>query len=95
MLEPQEKIMLERALKLAEDNNRIITKMYRAQKWARFFHTLYWVIVIGTAVGAYYFIQPYVDVAVESFGGFGESVERVKTIFNPSEALEGTTNSVE
>lgn len=78
MLEPQEKVMLERALDLAEKNNKIITKMYRAQKWARFFHTLYWILVIGSAIGAYYLIQPYVE-SVSS--GFAESVKNVKGVF--------------
>lgn len=70
--------MLERALDLAEKNNKIITRMYRAQRWARVFHTLYWVIVIGSAVGAYYLIQPYVE---GISANFSENVNKVKNVF--------------
>lgn len=78
MLEPQEKAMLEKALDLAEKNNKIITKMYHAQRVARVFHILYWVLVIGSAVGAYYVIQPYIEGITD---GFSENVDKVKHVF--------------
>jgi len=34
-----------------------------------FMTVVYWVIIIGSAVGAYYFIQPYVDQIVNVYGG--------------------------
>ncbi len=79
MLDPQEKNMLTRALELAEDNNKILNKMRRSQKWTRIFHTVYWVIIIGTAVGAYYLIQPYVESLLSTFG-LGDNVESLRNI---------------
>ncbi len=88
MLEPNEKIMLQRALDLAEQNNDILVKMRRGLRWARFFHSIYWIIVIGTAVGAYYVIQPYVETITGPLGGFSESVEKVKGILHTDDATK-------
>lgn len=79
MLEPQEKIILQRMLDLTEKNNSFLTKLYSAHRWTVFFHIIYWVLVVGAAVGAYYYIQPYVETIS---GGFSESVEKVQRVFD-------------
>ncbi len=54
---------------MAEDNNKILHSMRRSQRWASVARGMYWLLIIGSAVGAYYFIQPYVDQLMGVYGG--------------------------
>lgn len=45
--------------KMVSDNNRMLTKMRRAQRNAAFMRLLYWLVIIGLAIMAWYYIQPY------------------------------------
>ncbi len=70
-METEEQEMLERVLKLSEQNNRILRGMRREATWSRIFHILYWVLIIGVSVASYYYIKPYLgqlNDALESIG---------------------------
>lgn len=62
---PQEdedvKELLEKNLEINEDNNKMLRAIERREKWNRILYIGYWLIIIGSALGVYYFIQPYVD----------------------------------
>lgn len=58
---PEEREMLERTAALAEDNNKMLHAMRRSMFWSRVMGALYWIAIIGISIGAFYFIQPYVD----------------------------------
>ena len=53
------KELVRQAVALGEENNNLLRKMRRAEKWSSFFRFIYWIIIIGLSVGAFYFIQPY------------------------------------
>lgn len=57
----QEKRMLEESLALARENNRLIKKIRRSALWGRAARVVYWVIIFGATIGAFYFIQPYIE----------------------------------
>ena len=59
------KELVRQAVALGEENNSLLRKMRRAEKWSSFFRFIYWIIIIGLSVGAFYFIQPYAT-ALES-----------------------------
>ena len=65
MEDNETKELLEKELEIAQENNKILKKIQRGMRLANFFSILYWLFILGTAVGAYYFLQPF----VESFGG--------------------------
>ncbi len=71
-MNPDEKKLLEETAELSRENNKILHQLRRSLVWGRIMHTLYWVIIIGASVGAFYFIQPYID-SVRSLTGGGES----------------------
>ncbi len=58
---PEEKSLLERTYKLAEDNNSILRSMRRSNRIGLAMRIFYWVIIIGAGIGALYFLQPYID----------------------------------
>ena len=82
--------LLERNLKLTEENNKILRKMHRAALWKNFFSVLYWVFIVGTALGAYYFLQPYVGTLQGMLGSLKGNVETVKTINGAIQTIGST-----
>ena len=58
---PEEKELLKRTAVLVEENNKMLHSIRNSMRWARVMSILYWVFIIGSAVGAYYLIQPYID----------------------------------
>lgn len=57
----QNEHMLRRILDLAEENNSMLRKLRRGQIYGRIWSITYWTIIIGAAIGAFYFLQPYID----------------------------------
>ncbi len=77
---PEEREMLYRTVELAEENNKILRKMRRSALISNVLTLLYWFIIISAAFGAYYFIQPYLDVIIKSYNGMSDSLNSVKSI---------------
>lgn len=48
--------------------------MQRAVWYGRVFGFIKWVIIIGITIGAYYYIQPYLNTLLSIYGNLGESV---------------------
>lgn len=66
---PEERQLLIQTNRLVEENHAMLRKMRRAAFWGRAWHLLYWLIIIGISVGAYYYIQPYIDQLLNLYGG--------------------------
>lgn len=66
-MSPEEKALLKRSLELAEENNQMLRSMHRSMKFQRIMSIIYWVFIIGSAVGAYYLIQPYVESVIGAY----------------------------
>ncbi|HVS79406.1 MAG TPA: hypothetical protein VHF05_00320 [Candidatus Paceibacterota bacterium] len=62
-----ERDLLERILDLTEENNKILRKIERANRWSLIFRIIYWLFVIGAAVGIYYYIQPYQESLIHAY----------------------------
>lgn len=58
---PDEHRILIETRELAEANNDILRKMQRSQRASLAFRVMYWLVIIGLSVGAFWFIQPYID----------------------------------
>ncbi len=71
-MNPEERHLLERSLKLSEENNKILRKMQRIHRWA-----VVWgfikvaLIVVPLAIG-YFYLQPYFEEASNNFSGIQE-----------------------
>lgn len=71
-MDPESKRLLEETFELAKENNEMLQSMKRSMQMARVMSILYWVFIIGSAVGAYYFIQPYVEQVTNIYSGAGD-----------------------
>ncbi len=58
-MDPESKKLLEDTLRLEQDNNKILHSMRRTMRFSSIMTFIYWIIIIGSAVGAYYYFQPY------------------------------------
>ncbi|KKW11235.1 MAG: hypothetical protein UY50_C0018G0003 [Parcubacteria group bacterium GW2011_GWA2_49_9] len=75
---PEERQLLIQTSRLVEENNKILRKMHRAALWGRIMRILYWAVIIALSVGAYYFIQPYVEQVQGIYGGVKGDVENIR-----------------
>ena len=68
------KQLVDENIKLARENNKMLKKMRSSMRWASFFRLLYWIVIIGSAVGAYYYLQPFID-------GIRDNAEGIFSVF--------------
>jgi len=71
-MSPEEKVLLERTLKLSEENNRILHKMQKAARWATIWGFIKVAIVIVPLVLGYIYLQPFLDQALDNFNSVKE-----------------------
>ena len=65
---PEERSLLERTHKLAEENNEILRGIRRSNRISVIFRVAYWVIILAISFGAFYFIQPYIESLTGAYG---------------------------
>ncbi len=80
-MSPEERELLNKSVALAEENNKILHSMKRSMRLASIARAVYWVFIIGSAVGAYYLIQPYIDQLTEVYSGAQSNLSDFKEMF--------------
>ncbi len=84
---PEEKHLLERTLKISEENNALLKSMRRYTRIGTIFRLLYWGLIIGVSVGAFYFIQPYVNQVFELYSGIQGNIDSLNGLGGASNSL--------
>ena len=79
-MDPEIKKLLYETHELAEENNKMLRKVRGVQKRQAFLSFLHWFLIIGVAIGAFYFLQPYISKVRAFFGDVSSAVEKVKDI---------------
>jgi hypothetical protein len=67
-MNPEERSLLERTYKMTEENNEILKSLRRTSRLGIVMKIFYWVVIIGTTLGAFYFIRPYMDFLANGLG---------------------------
>lgn len=67
LMTPEEREMLKKTLGLAQENNKMLHSIRRSMFWGRVTRIIYWIIIIGAAIGVYYYIEPYIDSVTDAF----------------------------
>ncbi len=70
----QEKELIEETLEVSKENNKMLKKIWRDVKYKRFITFAYWMVVIGLAFGAYYYIQPILESVGAGYGDISEGI---------------------
>ncbi len=66
-MNPEEKVLLERTLKLSEENNQILRKLDRKARWTFIWGFVKIAIVIVPLVLGYLFLQPFLSKSLENY----------------------------
>lgn len=75
---PEERELLRRSISLAEENNDILRSIRQSMRLARLMSLIYWMFIIGSAIGAYYYAQPY----IQQFTGLYNSAQNDLSTFS-------------
>ena len=81
-MDSEDKELLKRAVALSEENHDMLRSMQRSMRLGRFMSILYWVFIIGSTVGAYYLIQPYLEQVMGIYGGAKTGVSNYQGILD-------------
>lgn len=73
----EERELLERTLKISEENNRILKSMRRAGRLGTAFRIFYWLMIIGLGFGTYYFIEPYMKQFNTVYSQFEKTLKNI------------------
>ena len=74
------KKLLEENLKVSKENNVILTKIRNVQRWGQITRVLYWVLIIGVSVGAFYYIKPYLGNLLNLYSGGVSNINNISDI---------------
>ncbi len=80
-MNPEEKELLKKTLELAKENNQMLHSIKRQMLWGRIFRVIYWVIIIGAAIGIYYYVDPYINDAIDAYGSLKSNVQDFGDLF--------------
>ncbi len=83
---PEERELLRRSIALSEENNDILRGIQRSMRLSRLLSLVYWLFIIGSAVGAYYLVQPYIQAVTSAYGGASSNINDIISNF------QGLTN---
>ncbi|MDP3958005.1 MAG: hypothetical protein Q8Q36_00900 [bacterium] len=82
-MDPELKTLIKENLALARETNELVHKMHSAQKWARFLRLLYWLVLIGISVGAFYYLSGPLQTLIDTYrgllGGFEKAQQGVSS----------------
>ena len=79
-MDPDIKQLLEENLKISKENQELIKKVYSIERWALITKFLYWFIIIAVAIGALYFIKPYLGGILNIYSGGVSDINTIKDI---------------
>ncbi len=88
-MNPEDRELLRRVAKLAEDNNDILRSMRRGARLASLARFVYWAAIIIAGLAAYYFIQPYFSAVLN---GYSEIQKSIKGVNNTTSKLNDLTS---
>ena len=81
-MDDESKKLLEDTLELTKENNEMLRHMRRSQKFSFILRAIYWFVIIGIALGSFYFLQPYIDGLQNAYGDSKSTLEQFKNAIN-------------
>jgi hypothetical protein len=66
-MNPEDRLILERTLKLSEENNKILLNLLRRARWATAWGFIKILLIIVPLVLGYIFLLPYFDTLTDSY----------------------------
>lgn len=76
---------LEETREIVERNNELLQSIERTMFWRRVFSIFYWVVIIGIAIGLFYFLEPYADRVLEAYSQLQGQIESLPGVGSGSQ----------
>ena len=92
-VDEESKGKLEEALALAKENNKMLIKIRRVQRRAAFSKAVYWILILAIMLGAYIYIQPYVQRIITTYQDVTNTFNKVKDTGDSLNSLPGIFES--
>ena len=80
-MDPEDKELLRETAELTRKNNKILKNIQSAMRWGRVFRIVYWIIIIGSMLGAYYFLEPYFRSVLGTYKGIMGGIGKTQQVF--------------
>ena len=68
---------LDEMYEMMQENNEILRSLLRRERFANFLRIMYWIFIIGTLLGAYYYVQPVLTKMTANFDGLQSTVTHI------------------
>jgi len=68
---------VEETREIAERNHEMLKSIESTMFWRRVFTIIYWVLILGVAIGLFYFLDPYID---RLFDAYSQLVDQFNSI---------------
>ena len=78
-MDPESKQLLQESLQLGRDNNKMLHKLRRGQKWSNYTRLVYFIFIAGLVVVSYVFTKPYVQ---KFMGVYNQTTSNVNNLVN-------------
>ena len=76
-MNPEERQLLERSLKLSEENNQLLMRIEKRSRLAMTWGFIKLAVIVVPLVVGYLFLEPYLDQAVENFKGVQDLIGHI------------------
>ena len=86
LMNEEERALLNRVAKTVEENNEILHRLQRSMRWGTVLRWVYWILIIGTAFGSFYLLQPYLNSLANTYGGAKSDVANFQSFMNSLKA---------
>jgi len=79
-------------LELSRENNLLLKKLASYQRWQQWLGITKWIIIIGTTLGALYYLKPLVDNLLGTYDGLLETISEMSVRALPASDSSATIN---
>ncbi len=95
-MDPETKQLLKESLEISKENNQLLRRMVRNQRWTVAYRVFYWSIIILSSLGAYYFIQPFLENLLNVYGvsDVNNVTDFTKNLGNNKQQIQDFINAI-
>lgn len=84
-MDSETKELLKANFILNKENNELLKKIRKSQKWSQTSKAIYWFIIIAFGFGAWYFVQPYLESVLSVYSSVSGGVSGINNLTNLSD----------
>ncbi len=71
--------IVEDTRRLVRENNEMLSSMKRRANFSLFVKFIYWIVIVGLAVGTYVYVQPYVEQLLSVYKNIQETNNKISS----------------